>query len=157
MQWFNHHRWVMHHREYDSTCLRSDISIPWVLLHLLLFWYIHKTYNKITPKGNPKYDHSHCSYHPIETAPTAVIHPSTNPLFSMLMTLVILVILVLLLLRLRLRLGTGWLLLAMADPHIGRIAEIHMLASVAATKLLRQLTDVSGCSISSSGTYSQKS
>jgi len=32
--------------------------------------------------------------------------------------------------------GTGWLLLAMADPPIGRTAENHILASVAATKLL---------------------
>jgi len=33
--------------------------------------------------------------------------------------------------------GTGWLLLAMADPPIGRTAENCILASVAATKLLR--------------------
>jgi len=33
---------------------------------------------------------------------------------------------------------TGWLLLAMADPPIGRTAKNHMLASVAATTLWRQ-------------------
>jgi len=33
--------------------------------------------------------------------------------------------------------GMGWLLLAMADPPIGGTAENCMLASVAATKLLR--------------------
>jgi len=33
--------------------------------------------------------------------------------------------------------GMGWLLLAMADPPIGRTAENRMLAAVAATKLLR--------------------
>jgi len=44
--------------------------------------------------------------------------------------------------------GTGWLLLAMA----GRTTENYILASVAATKLLRGLKELSGCSISSSGT-----
>jgi len=46
--------------------------------------------------------------------------------------------------------GMGWLLLAMADPPISRTAENRMLASVAATKLLRRYRDLSGCSISSS-------
>jgi len=43
--------------------------------------------------------------------------------------------------------GTGWLLLAMA----GRTAENRILASVAATKLLRRLKELSGCSMSFSG------
>jgi len=52
--------------------------------------------------------------------------------------LVMLVMLVILLLSLLLSLqGTGWLLLAMADPPTGRTAENCMLAPVAATKLLR--------------------
>jgi len=62
-----------------------------------------------------------------------------------------------LLLLLLLRQGTGWLLLAMADPPIGRTAENHMLASVEATKVLRHLKELSGCSISSSGMYSRMS
>jgi len=35
--------------------------------------------------------------------------------------------------------GMGWLLLVMADPPIGRKAENHMLASIAAIKLLRRI------------------
>jgi hypothetical protein len=53
-----------------------------------------------------------------------------------------------LLLLLLLLQGTGWLLLAMA----GRTAENRILASGAATKLLRKLKELSGCSISSSRT-----
>jgi len=53
--------------------------------------------------------------------------------------------------------GTGWLLLAMADQPIGWTAENRMLALVAATKLLRQLKELTGCSMSSSGTESRKS
>jgi len=68
----------------------------------------------------------------------------------MLVTLVMLVMSLLLLLLLLQ--GTGWLLLAMADPPLGRTAENRMLASVAATKLLRRLKELSGCYISSSGT-----
>jgi hypothetical protein len=45
--------------------------------------------------------------------------------------------------------GTGWLLLAMADPPIGRTSENHTLASDAARKLLRRVTEISGCTISS--------
>jgi len=45
----------------------------------------------------------------------------------------------------------------MADPPISRTAENRMQASVAATKLLRQLEELSGCSINSSRTYSRKS
>jgi len=59
----------------------------------------------------------------------------------MLVTLVMLVMLVMLVVSLLLLLlllqGTGWLLLAVADTPIGRTAENHMLASVAATNLLR--------------------
>jgi hypothetical protein len=55
----------------------------------------------------------------------------------MLVMSVILVMLLLLLLRLLQ--WMGWLLLAMANPTIGRTAENCMLASVAAAKLLRQL------------------
>ena len=58
----------------------------------------------------------------------------------------------LLLLQLLLLQGNGWLLLAMADPPIARTAEDCMLAAVAATKLLRQLKELSGCAISTSGT-----
>jgi hypothetical protein len=47
--------------------------------------------------------------------------------------------------------GTGWLLLVMADPPIVRTAENCILSSVAATKLLRQLKELLGSSISSSG------
>ena len=43
--------------------------------------------------------------------------------------------------------GTDWVLLAMADPPIGRTAENHMLASVAGLKLIRELQELSGCSI----------
>jgi hypothetical protein len=49
--------------------------------------------------------------------------------------------------------GTGWLLLAMADLPIGRAAETHVLASVAASKLLRRLMEWSGFTISYSGSY----
>ena len=66
-------------------------------------------------------------------------------------------IVMMLLLQLLLVEGTGWLLLAMADPPIGRTAENCMLASVAATKLLRQFKELSGCSISSSRTLSRQS
>jgi len=58
-----------------------------------------------------------------------------------------LVLLVILLLLLSL-LGTGWLLMVMADPPIGRTAENHIQASVSATKLLRQLKESLGCAIS---------
>jgi len=47
--------------------------------------------------------------------------------------------------------GMGWLLLAVADPPIGRTAENRMLPLVAATKLLRQLKQLSGYSITFSG------
>jgi len=50
----------------------------------------------------------------------------------MLVMLVMSLLMLLLLLQ-----GMGWLLLAMADPPIGRTAEHCMLDSVAATKLLR--------------------
>jgi hypothetical protein len=50
-------------------------------------------------------------------------------------------------LQLQLLQGTGWLLLAMA----GRTAGNRILASVAATKLLRRFKELSGCSISYSG------
>jgi hypothetical protein len=53
-----------------------------------------------------------------------------------------------LLLLLLLLQGMGWLLLAMA----GRTAENRILASVAATTLLRRSKELSGYSISSSGT-----
>jgi len=67
--------------------------------------------------------------------------------------LVMLVMLVMSLLLLLLLLqGTGWLLLAMADPPIGRTAEARMVASVAATMMLRQFEELSNCSISSSVT-----
>ena len=62
-----------------------------------------------------------------------------------------------LLLLLLLPQGTGWLLLAMAHLPIGRTAENRMLASVAATKLLRQLKELLRCSISSSGMWLRKS
>jgi len=52
--------------------------------------------------------------------------------------------------------GIGWLLLAMADPPIGRTAENRMLPSLAATKLLRLFKTLLGCSISSSRTWSRK-
>jgi hypothetical protein len=68
----------------------------------------------------------------------------------MLVMSVILVMLLLLLLQLLQ--WMGWLLLAMANPTIGRTAENCMLASVAAAKLLRQLEELSGYSISSSRT-----
>jgi len=45
--------------------------------------------------------------------------------------------------------GTGWQLLAMADPPIGRTAENHIQPLGAATKLLRRLKKLSGCSSSS--------
>jgi len=61
----------------------------------------------------------------------------------MLVMLVMSLLLLLLLLQ-----GMGWLQLAMADKPIGRTAENRMLASVAATKLLRPLEELSGCSIS---------
>jgi len=67
----------------------------------------------------------------------------------MLVMLVILVMLLLLLLLLQQ--GMGWLLLAVADLPIGITAENHMLASEAATKLLRQLKELLGCILSSSG------
>jgi len=60
-----------------------------------------------------------------------------------------------LLLMLPLLQGTVSLLLAMADLPIARTAENCMLASVAATKLLRWLKELSGCSISSSRTMSR--
>jgi len=44
-----------------------------------------------------------------------------------------------LLLQLLLLQGTGWRLLVMADPPIGRTAENQMPGSVAATHLLRRL------------------
>ena len=53
--------------------------------------------------------------------------------------------------------GRGWLLLAMADPPIGRTAEDGILAAVAATKLLRPLKELLGCSIGFSGTSSRMS
>jgi hypothetical protein len=56
-----------------------------------------------------------------------MVLPSTNPVLSTLVMLVMSLLLLLLLLQ-----GTGRLLLAMA----GRTAENHILASVAATKLL---------------------
>jgi len=68
----------------------------------------------------------------------------------MVVMLVMLVVsLLLLLLSLQ---GMGWLLLVMADPPIDRKAENCMLASVVATKLLRQLNELWGYSNSSSGT-----
>jgi len=70
----------------------------------------------------------------------------------MLVMLVMSLLLLLLLLQ-----GTGWLLLAMEDPPIGRTAENQILASVAATKLRRRLKVLSGCCISSSRTESRKS
>jgi len=69
----------------------------------------------------------------------------------MLVILVMLVMSMLLQLLLLLLQGMGWLLLAMADPPIGRTAECCMLASVAATKVLRRLKELSGCPVSSSG------
>jgi len=48
--------------------------------------------------------------------------------------------------------GTGWLLLAVADPPIGRTAENRMIASVAATKQLRRFKELLGCSIKTSRT-----
>jgi hypothetical protein len=42
--------------------------------------------------------------------------------------------------------GTGWLVLAMADPPIGSTAESCMLALAAATKLLRRLKELLGAS-----------
>jgi len=70
----------------------------------------------------------------------------------MLVMLVTLMIMLLLLLLLLLLQGPGWLLLAMADPRIGRTAENCMLASAAVTKLLRRFKELSGCSIRSSET-----
>jgi len=58
-----------------------------------------------------------------------------------------------LLLLLLLLQGTGWLLLAMADPSIGSTAENHIPASAAAKMLLTRLKEFLGCSISSTGTY----
>ena len=59
--------------------------------------------------------------------------------------LLMMLVLVLLLLQ-----GTGWLQLAMADLPIGRTADNRMVATVATTKLLRQLEEWLVCSISSS-------
>jgi hypothetical protein len=51
---------------------------------------------------------------------------------SMISVMLLLLLLLLLVLQ-----GTGWLLLAMADPPIGSTAEDYLPASVAATMLLR--------------------
>jgi len=53
--------------------------------------------------------------------------------------------------------GMGWLLLAMEDPRIGRIAEDRLLASVATTKPMWWLRELSGTSPSSSAMYSMPS
>src|SRR5258705_11423117 len=84
-----------------------------------------------------------------------MVQPSTNPICSRPFMLVILVMLLLLLLLLLQ--GTGWLLVAMADPPTGKTAENSMLGSVAAMKLLRRLRELSGCSICSSVTSCGKS
>jgi len=52
--------------------------------------------------------------------------------------------------------GTAWPLLAIANLPIGRTAENRMQASRAATKLLRWLNDMSGCSFSSAGSESRQ-
>jgi len=61
-----------------------------------------------------------------------------------------------LLLLLLLLQGTGWLLLAMANLPLGKTVENRLLAPVAATKLLRELKELSGCSISFSGMWCRK-
>jgi len=76
-----------------------------------------------------------------------IVLPSTYPVFSMLMMLVMLFLSLLLWLQ-----GMGWLLLAIEDPPEGRTAEDYMLGSVAATKQRRLLKQLSGFTISSSGT-----
>jgi hypothetical protein len=91
--------------------------------------------NKIAHKGNAKSEHRHHSKPPSNIAPSTIVLPLTNPIFPILVILVMLVmswLFLLLLLH-----GLGWLLLAIADPPIGRTADNHMLHSVAATKLLR--------------------
>jgi len=69
----------------------------------------------------------------------------------MLAILVILVMSLSLLLLLLLQ-GMGWLLLAMADPPIGRTVENRMVAFVAETNLLCRLKELSDSCISSSET-----
>jgi len=70
-------------------------------------------------------------------------------MFVMLLMLLMLLLLVMLsLLLLRSLQRTGWLLLVMADLLSGRTAVNCMEASVAATKQVRQLKELSGCSIS---------
>jgi len=151
---FNCHGRVLHQCDYDFTRLRSDFIKPSVLLHLLLLWYIDETYNQIAHKGYSKCDHCHLSLPPSNIAPSTIVLPLTNPILPMLVMLVRLVMS--LLLQLQLLQEPGWLLLAMAIPPIGRQAKNRVLASVAATKRLRQWKELSGCLISSSGTWSMK-
>jgi hypothetical protein len=68
------------------------------------------------------------------------------------MLVLLAMLVIMLLLRLLSLKGMGWLLLAMADPLIVITAENHMLASAAATELMRQLQELFGCSICSSRT-----
>jgi len=76
-----------------------------------------------------------------------MVLPLTNPVFSTLVMMAMLLLLLLLLLH-----GTGWLLLVMADPPIGREAENHIQAKVTVKTLQRQLMELSSCYISCSGT-----
>jgi len=140
---------VMHHHDYDFMCSRLDFSKTSVLSLLLQLWYIDETLNSIANIGNLLSHHWHHSWPPSNIAPSTIELLSPNPIFT---TSVILVMPVMSLLVLLLSLqGTDWLLLVIADPTISRTAENRMLALVAAIKLLRQLAELLGRTISSSG------
>jgi len=66
------------------------------------------------------------------------------------LAIVVMLVMSLLLLLLLVQ-GMGWLLLAIADPPIGKTAGNYMLPSVRATNLLRRLKALSGYSNSSLG------
>jgi len=152
LQLFNPHGMVMHHCDCDSSHLRSDFSKPPLVLHLLPLWYIDEADNKVAHKRHPTSNQWHHSWPAWDITFSRIALPSTNPIFTTLLMLVMLAMSLLLLLLQ----GTGWLLLAMADPPIGRTAENHILAAAVGSKLLRRLKDVSGRSISSSGMSSRK-
>jgi len=101
---------------------------------------------------SPEFDASKFTLHILTDTPGVFEWLEYILLRSMLVMLVISLLFLLLLLQ-----GTGWLLLGMAVPPIGRTAENHILASVAATTRSRRYKELSGCSIRSSRTQWKKS
>jgi hypothetical protein len=127
--------------------IRLQEAISCITFTTIIIYLRNLEYN--TTQRTSISNHWYHAEPPNGIAPSTIILPLTNAIFS---TLVMSLLLLLPSLQ-----GTAWLLLPMADSSIGWTDENRKLGSVEATIQLRQLQELLGGSISSTRTESRKS